>query len=212
MLQRRRLIPGALAAPIASSRAEAQNGVPASTLSSKTIRELLAQYAGPGPESLGYVAGIGDAGGHRVISVGASGAVDQRALDGSSVFEIGSITKVFTALLMAEMAQRGEVSFDDPVAQYLPPEGRPHPYKDKAVTLIDLRPIHRACRGCRRTLSRRIQPVPTLVTRPRSFTRFCPRTRHNSTPAHPTSILISASACSATRSRCGRGAPSRMYC
>ena len=58
MLQRRRLILGALAAPIAGSRAEAQSGVPASTLSSETIRELLAEYAGPGRESLGYVAGI----------------------------------------------------------------------------------------------------------------------------------------------------------
>src|SRR5277367_3617436 len=110
MLQRRRLMLGALAAPIIGSRAEAQNGVPASTLSSETIREMLAEYAGPGAESLGYVVGIGDAGEHRVISVGASGAMDQRALDGSSVFEIGSITKVFTALLMAEMAQRREVS------------------------------------------------------------------------------------------------------
>ena len=99
MLQRRRLMLGALAAPIVGSRAEAQYGVPAT----ETIRDLLAEYAGPGSESLGYVAGIGDAGGHRVISVGASGAMDQRALDGSGVFEIGSITKVFTALLMAEM-------------------------------------------------------------------------------------------------------------
>ena len=73
-----------------------------------------------------------------MISVGPSGAADQRALDGNSVFEIGSITKVFTALLMAEMAQRGEVSFDDPVAEYLPPEGRPHPYKDRAITFIGL--------------------------------------------------------------------------
>jgi D-alanyl-D-alanine-carboxypeptidase/D-alanyl-D-alanine-endopeptidase len=136
MLQRRRLMLGALAAPLIGSRAEAQNGVPASTLSSETIREMLAEYAGPGAESLGYVVGIGDAGERRVISVGASGAMDQRALGGSSVFEIGSITKVFTALLMAEMAQRGEVSFDDPVAEYLPPEGRPHQYEGRAITLI----------------------------------------------------------------------------
>src|SRR5580704_17433633 len=139
MLPRRRLLLGALAAPIVRSRADAQSDAPAVGPSSETIRTLLAEYTGPDRESLGYVAGIADAGGHRVISVGASGAADDRALDGDSVFEIGSITKVFTALLMADMAQRGEVAFDDPVAKYLPPEGRPHPYdKDGAITLLDL--------------------------------------------------------------------------
>jgi CubicO group peptidase (beta-lactamase class C family) len=36
------------------------------------------------------------------------------------VYEIGSITKVFTGLLLAEMALRGEVGLDDPVRRYLP--------------------------------------------------------------------------------------------
>jgi serine-type D-Ala-D-Ala carboxypeptidase/endopeptidase len=33
------------------------------------------------------------------------------------VFEIGSITKVFTAQLLGEMARRGEVYLDDPVSR-----------------------------------------------------------------------------------------------
>jgi CubicO group peptidase (beta-lactamase class C family) len=36
------------------------------------------------------------------------------------VFEIGSITKVFTALLLCDMAASGEVSLDDPVESLLP--------------------------------------------------------------------------------------------
>ncbi|GAA1311217.1 serine hydrolase domain-containing protein [Saccharothrix xinjiangensis] len=39
-------------------------------------------------------------------------------------FEIGSITKTFTALLLAEMVRRGEVRYDDPVDDYLPPGWR----------------------------------------------------------------------------------------
>ena len=35
-------------------------------------------------------------------------------------FEIGSITKVFTSLLLADMVLAGEVSLDDPVTDYLP--------------------------------------------------------------------------------------------
>jgi CubicO group peptidase (beta-lactamase class C family) len=30
------------------------------------------------------------------------------------------VTKVFTALLLADMAERGEVRFSDPAARYLP--------------------------------------------------------------------------------------------
>ena len=37
-----------------------------------------------------------------------------------SVYEIGSITKVFTSLLLVEMAERGELRLDDPVNDYLP--------------------------------------------------------------------------------------------
>jgi serine-type D-Ala-D-Ala carboxypeptidase/endopeptidase len=35
------------------------------------------------------------------------------------MMEIGSVTKVFTALLLADMAERGEVGLDDPAACYL---------------------------------------------------------------------------------------------
>src|SRR3546814_3650878 len=38
---------------------------------------------------------------------------DNRPLTGDTVFEIGSITKVFTALALADMAGRGEVTLDD---------------------------------------------------------------------------------------------------
>lgn len=39
-------------------------------------------------------------------------------------FEVGSLTKTFTALLLAEMAARGDVRYDDPVDRYLPVSGR----------------------------------------------------------------------------------------
>ena len=36
------------------------------------------------------------------------------------MLEIGSVTKVFTALLLADSAERGEVQLDDPIARHLP--------------------------------------------------------------------------------------------
>jgi len=39
-----------------------------------------------------------------------------------TLFEIGSITKVFTGILLAEAVREGLVSLDDPVSKFLPPE------------------------------------------------------------------------------------------
>ena len=68
---------------------------------------------------------------------GRSAASDGRALDGETVFQVGSITKVFTGLLLADMAVRGLVQLDDPAAKYLP-AGVRMPQRGRAITLIDL--------------------------------------------------------------------------
>ncbi len=58
--------------------------------------------------------------------------------DSHTVFEIGSITKTFTAAILADMVAKGEVSLDDPVAKHLPP-GSKIPERDgRQITLLDL--------------------------------------------------------------------------
>ncbi|MFI5534081.1 serine hydrolase domain-containing protein [Kitasatospora sp. NPDC051853] len=42
-----------------------------------------------------------------------------------TVFELGSVSKTFTALLLAEMAARGELALDEPVERRLPRHWRP---------------------------------------------------------------------------------------
>jgi serine-type D-Ala-D-Ala carboxypeptidase/endopeptidase len=49
---------------------------------------------------------------------------DERPITPDTVFEIDSITKVFTALLLADMVRQGEVALDDSVARYLPGDFR----------------------------------------------------------------------------------------
>ena len=60
------------------------------------------------------------------------------APDADTVFEIGSITKVFTSLILADMAVRGEVKLDDPVAKFLPPTVKVPERDGRKITLLDL--------------------------------------------------------------------------
>lgn len=53
-------------------------------------------------------------------------------------FELGSVTKTFTALLLAEMAARGEVSCEDPISAYLPAGAVPPGRHGKRITLRHL--------------------------------------------------------------------------
>lgn len=57
--------------------------------------------------------------------------------DANTLYEIGSITKVFTALLLADMTAKGEVRLDDPVAKYLP-AGALADHGNRPITLRDL--------------------------------------------------------------------------
>jgi CubicO group peptidase (beta-lactamase class C family) len=70
--------------------------------------------------SAGIVVGLLEPDGStRILAWGDPGP-GQPPLDETSVFEIGSVTKVFTAALLAGMVQRREVALDDPVQKYLP--------------------------------------------------------------------------------------------
>ncbi|NOJ38693.1 serine hydrolase [Bradyrhizobium australiense] len=75
---------------------------------------------------------------HSITVHGQSGSSDNRPLDGDTIFEIGSITKVFTALVFADMVLRGELAPDDPAAKYLPAGIRMPDFEGAPITLMDL--------------------------------------------------------------------------
>ena len=86
----------------------------------------------------GMVIGIIGPQGRRIIAYGRRDANDPRPVDGDTLFEIGSITKLFTGALLTDMVQRGEVRLDDPAAGYLPP-GMTLPERGgRRITLLDL--------------------------------------------------------------------------
>jgi D-alanyl-D-alanine-carboxypeptidase/D-alanyl-D-alanine-endopeptidase len=73
-----------------------------------------------------------------VVGYGRLSATDDRVPDGDTVYEIGSITKVFTGILLAQAVLNGEVKLDDPISVVLP-EGVTAPeYEGRSITLLDL--------------------------------------------------------------------------
>ena len=88
-------------------------------------------------KTAGMIVGVLDAAGMRFISHGAV-APGPAVLDSATLFEIGSITKVFTSALLADMVARGELTLDDPIAKYLPAGVRAPASGERQITLADL--------------------------------------------------------------------------
>ncbi len=85
----------------------------------------------------GIVLGIVDDSGTRVYAAGTSGRAGL-VLDGRTLFEIGSITKVFTAALLVDAIRRDEVRLDEPVRELLPAGVAVPSVDGREITLLDL--------------------------------------------------------------------------
>jgi CubicO group peptidase (beta-lactamase class C family) len=131
MIARRDFLLGAMASSVLAATARADFA------SDDEVRDILRERIDRAHQSVGIVAISFDSAREKIVTYGQSGsAVDQ--LDRDTVFEIGSITKVFTALLLTEMVTRGEVALDDPVSKFLPGTVKMPDRNGKQITLLDL--------------------------------------------------------------------------
>jgi serine-type D-Ala-D-Ala carboxypeptidase/endopeptidase len=105
--------------------------------SDSDIHALL-QAAVDSNHGAGIVVGITDRSGHHIFVAGSGAPGDRDALDGRTIFEIGSVTKVFTGSLLADMVERGEVALTDPVAKFLPATVSVPARDGRQITLLDL--------------------------------------------------------------------------
>lgn len=125
-----------VAAAAALTLAAAQPANAQSLPTDSAIREILRARVDSG-RSRGIAVGIFENGKRRFVSYGSAGP-GRAPLDEHTIFEIGSISKTFTGLLLAEAVTRGEVRFDEPVAKLLP-KGTRVPSRDgREITLLEL--------------------------------------------------------------------------
>jgi CubicO group peptidase (beta-lactamase class C family) len=100
------------------------------------LQQRLDEFAkdAPGGVAIAWV----DADGTAFFTAGKMSAMDPRAITPDTQFEIASITKVFTALLLVESERLGQVSRLDPAAKYLLPAGDPDQAALSGITLLSL--------------------------------------------------------------------------
>ena len=87
---------------------------------------------------IGLVVGYLVGGEERVAGYGRVGPGAPEAPGAGTLFEIGSITKVFTGLLLADLAVEGVVGLDDPLARHLPASAVVPSVEGREITLGDL--------------------------------------------------------------------------
>jgi Beta-lactamase len=159
------------------------------------IRQILRQRVDAQGKGIGMLVGVIESSGARVVSYGQIAEGEQRPPDGDTAFEIGSMTKVFTALVLADIVRRSEVALDDPIAKHLPGGARIPARNGQPITLLDVATylfsgsalrsnisslyfdrgfgITRACRIAMRLTARRSRSSRSCVVRTSGCTRIC---------------------------------------
>jgi serine-type D-Ala-D-Ala carboxypeptidase/endopeptidase len=102
------------------------------------IEAILKQRIDREKQSPGIVVGIINPQGQRIISYGHLNRAKTDRIDGNTLFEIGSITKVFTALALMQLSEEKVLNLDDPIAKFLPPTVKTPEFNGKAITLLTL--------------------------------------------------------------------------
>ncbi len=110
----------------------AMDAVDIEKIQAVTDADLAKVIAGPFAPGTGVGVTIG------VIAQGKRKVFSYGAVKPDSVFEIGSITKVFTGLALAQMVEQKKVRLDEPVRALLPAGTVAAPASGAEITLLDL--------------------------------------------------------------------------
>lgn len=86
----------------------------------------------------GLLIGIVDHDKKMLISCGSISKEKDERPTGSTVWQIGSVSKVITTTIFAMMVQENKINLVAPLARYLPKSATLLPYQHKAITLLDL--------------------------------------------------------------------------
>jgi D-alanyl-D-alanine-carboxypeptidase/D-alanyl-D-alanine-endopeptidase len=102
-----------------------------------SIKAIIKQEVA-GKRSKSIIVGIIDANGRQIFAEGKLSDKDPVLPDGNTIYEIGSITKVFTSLLLVDMSLKHQLELSDPISKYLPKTVKTPVRNGKEISLLSL--------------------------------------------------------------------------
>ena len=102
------------------------------------IKETIQSLVDNNKTNAAIVVGLVNSNGTQFYGYGNMSNANPIAVDKDTIFAIGSITKVFTTILLADMVDRGLVNLDDPIEKYLPTNVKVPIYNGQKITLENL--------------------------------------------------------------------------
>ena len=162
-------------------------------------------------QHLGLVVGVVTPAGRSVFGYGTVPIGPAEIVpDGDTIFELGSITKAYTGVLLAVLERDGVVKLEDPANQHLPADLKLPRRGDRPITLLDLTthhsglPVQPPLFGlCSLVTGDSDNPYGTTTVQ--SWQRTSPTYGRTVIPARNMSTPIWAPASSAMRCLCGEG-------
>jgi serine-type D-Ala-D-Ala carboxypeptidase/endopeptidase len=102
------------------------------------LKETIQSLVNNNKTNAAIVVGFVDPNGTQFYGYGNMSNANPITVDKDTIFAIGSITKVFTTILLADMVNSGLVNLDDPIEKYLPPSVKVPTYNGQKITLENL--------------------------------------------------------------------------
>ena len=102
------------------------------------LKETIQSLVDNNKTNAAIVVGLVDPNGTQFYGYGNMSNANPITVDKDTIFAIGSITKVFTTILLADMFNSGLVNLDDPIEKYFPPSVKAPTYNGQKITLENL--------------------------------------------------------------------------
>ena len=102
------------------------------------IQTTIQDYVDIYKKSVCIVIGLISPSGTEIISHGHLDSSGSKPVQVDTLFEIGSVSKIFTALLLADMVDKGEVGLNDPISRFLPSTVETPTFDGQPITLFHL--------------------------------------------------------------------------
>ena len=102
------------------------------------LKDLLKNIVDTNRTKGAFIVGLVDPNGTQFYGYGNASEANNFTVNQNTIFAIGSNTKVFTAVLLADMVENGLIKLDDPIEDYLPSNVKVPEYNGHKITVENL--------------------------------------------------------------------------